>query len=113
MQIAADQLPNNWEWERFTLVDAGNGEVALHCKAWNRFVRMSGETLDASEPKGADELPADSTGEKFVMVAAATELNSDKLMGEDMVKYIRVYKPKDKTGCKKCTIRMVVLKIHL
>ena len=53
MQIAADQLPNNWEWERFTLVDAGNGEVALHCKAWNRFVRMSGETLDASEPKGA------------------------------------------------------------
>ena len=64
---------------------------------------MSGETLDASEPKGADELSADSTGEKFVMVAAATELNSDKLMGEDMVKYIRVYKPKDKTGCKKCT----------
>ena len=26
MQIAADQLPNNWEWERFTLVDAGNGQ---------------------------------------------------------------------------------------
>ena len=68
VQIAADQLPNNWEWERFTLVDAGNGEVA-HCKAWNRFVRMSGETLGASDPMDADKLPADSR-EKFVMVAA-------------------------------------------
>ena len=95
---AADQLPNDWEWERFTVMNAGNGEVALHCKAWNRFVRMSGETLDASEPKGANNIAADGKGEKFVMVAAGTELNSD-----GWKKYIRVYKPKDKTGCKKCT----------
>ena len=29
---AVDQLPNDWDAERFTVVDAGNGEVAFHSK---------------------------------------------------------------------------------
>ncbi|CAE7725375.1 unnamed protein product, partial [Symbiodinium necroappetens] len=33
-------LHDGHRWERFRVVDAGNGMVALHNHAWNRFVRM-------------------------------------------------------------------------
>ena len=42
-----------WTWERFTVVDAGNGEIALHNTFHNRFVRMNQEGMDASDLKVA------------------------------------------------------------
>ena len=40
---AVDQLPSASEWpaERFTVVDAGNGQVAFHSKNSNCFMRMN------------------------------------------------------------------------
>ena len=35
-------FPAGWEYELFTVVDAGNGEVAFHNPRWNRFVWMEG-----------------------------------------------------------------------
>ena len=32
-----DQMPWGWSWERFTVVDAGNGQIALHSAYHNRF----------------------------------------------------------------------------
>ncbi|CAE7263886.1 proS, partial [Symbiodinium sp. CCMP2592] len=29
-----------WDWEEFTVVDAGKGEIALHNTKWNGFVKM-------------------------------------------------------------------------
>ena len=38
--------PGNLEafrtWERFEVVDAGDGKIALHCAAHNRFIRIDG-----------------------------------------------------------------------
>ena len=36
----ADGLPRGWYWERFVVVDAGNGEIALHNSAHNRFLGL-------------------------------------------------------------------------
>jgi hypothetical protein len=47
------KLPDGWNWERFEVVDAGNGEIALYNKAHNRFVRMpAGDKLDKSPDPG-------------------------------------------------------------
>ena len=43
--------PKEWTWERFTVVDAGNGEIALHNTWHNRFVRMNTDGMDASAVK--------------------------------------------------------------
>ena len=45
----ADFLPDSWAWERFTVVDGGNGQIALHNAANNRFVRMT-PSADPTEP---------------------------------------------------------------
>ena len=66
----ADQLPNNWAWERFTVVDGQNGQVALHNAAWNRFVKMNGTDMLASPEMPAADLPVDRTDERFVIVPA-------------------------------------------
>ena len=39
-QLNADFLEDRHAWERFRVVDAGNGMVALHNYDWNRYVRM-------------------------------------------------------------------------
>lgn len=45
-----DELPDNWSWERFTVVDAGNGQVALHSAKWNRFVLINKGDALAGNP---------------------------------------------------------------
>ncbi|CAE7388839.1 unnamed protein product, partial [Symbiodinium microadriaticum] len=63
---AADQMPWGWSWERFTVVDAGNGQIALHSAYHNRFVRMNHADMDASMHKAASDLPKEWTWETFV-----------------------------------------------
>jgi hypothetical protein len=45
--MGSADLPDDWHSERFTVVDAGHGEVSLHSSSHGRFVRMAGESLDA------------------------------------------------------------------
>ncbi|CAE7217876.1 unnamed protein product, partial [Symbiodinium necroappetens] len=50
--------PAGWTWEQFTVVDGGNGNIALHSAIHNRFVSMrSGTALGASSPMAANALP--------------------------------------------------------
>jgi len=68
-----DDLQRNtgMTWERFHVVDAGNGEVALWCGQHSRFMRMRDNGhMDGSDWKGVNELPADWTWERFVEVDA-------------------------------------------
>merc|ERR1719456_217911 len=68
---AADALPDNWTWERFIVVDAGNGEIALHSKIHNKFIRMNSDgNMDASAEKDVDALPDNWTWERFKLVDA-------------------------------------------
>merc|ERR1719420_744834 len=65
----ANTLPRKWAWERFTVIKAGNGEIALHNKAHNRFVRMgSNRGVIASPVLSRKFLPRSSTGERFRIV---------------------------------------------
>ena len=57
--------------EQFTVVDAGNGRIALHCAEPNRFVRLIGADVDArAGVKDVDKLPRDWDSERFVVVDA-------------------------------------------
>eukprot|EP00439_Symbiodinium_sp_Y106_P073415 s810_g13.t2 len=69
---AADQMPWDWSWERFTVVDAGNGQIALHSAYHNRFVRMNHAGMDASAHKAASDLPKEWGWEPFVVRYLAT-----------------------------------------
>ncbi|CAE7234922.1 unnamed protein product, partial [Symbiodinium sp. CCMP2592] len=65
----ADQIFfEDFAWALFTVVDADSGEIALHNTFHNRFVRMSSAGMDTSDFRAADELPADSMGERFAVV---------------------------------------------
>merc|ERR1740138_1416665 len=64
-----DELPPDWTWERFKVVDAGNDEIALWSEIHHRFIRMhSNGNMDVSDTKGVDELPGDWTWERFQVV---------------------------------------------
>ncbi|CAE7780434.1 unnamed protein product, partial [Symbiodinium pilosum] len=65
-----DDLPVDWSWERFTVVDGGSGQIALHNAKWNRFVVMDADGLRASSGKAASELPKEWTWERFTVVDA-------------------------------------------
>lgn len=70
-QCAANNLPGDWQWERFTVVDAGNGEIGLHNRVLNRFLRATDkETLDGSEPCDAHSLPPQWQWERWTVVDA-------------------------------------------
>ena len=60
-----------WRYaERFAIVDAGNGYVALH-NAWvNRFMKMAGDQMTVSPVKAAALLPALWGSEFFKIVDA-------------------------------------------
>merc|ERR1719271_865949 len=61
-----DELPDDWTWERFEVVDAGYGEWALWSKVHNRFMRLHADgNMDGSGHKGKNELPHDWTWERF------------------------------------------------
>jgi len=69
--MAMNDLPAYWTWERFFVVDGGNGQIALWSASHNRFVRMNAnENMDGSEPMGRDMLPAHWTWERFSVVDA-------------------------------------------
>lgn len=52
--IDRDALPSNWEWCRFTVIPAGEGQVAL-LTAHNTFLRApNGDTIDQSSPAPGD-----------------------------------------------------------
>lgn len=40
-----DDLPDEWDFERFTVVDAGDNRIALHNAVHNRFVRIVGKQV--------------------------------------------------------------------
>ncbi len=58
-------------WERFLVVDAGGGTIALHCAAHNRFLRADGDGINAfGGPRDACDLPGDWASERFTLVDA-------------------------------------------
>ncbi|CAJ1350974.1 unnamed protein product, partial [Effrenium voratum] len=65
-----DPLPRSMTWERFTVVDAGNGQIALHSARWNRFAKTGG---GVSPVQAASRLPpAHEWGaERFTVVVDA------------------------------------------
>ena len=60
-------MPADWGWERFTVVDAGNGMVALHSRCHNRFVRVdeNGEVDSKGGIRDVDALPDAWEWERF------------------------------------------------
>jgi hypothetical protein len=70
-----DRLESWRTHERFTVIDAGNGEIALHCKAHNRFLRMMHDgSFDAfGGQKDANALPPrhESGAERFLVKQCA------------------------------------------
>ena len=73
-----DALPSNWEWCRFTVVPAGDGQIAF-LTYHNTFLRApNGVTIDQSSPAPGDAsagLPASWQQERFlVTVLDSTDL---------------------------------------
>eukprot|EP00439_Symbiodinium_sp_Y106_P022811 s2616_g2.t2 len=66
-----NQDADDLTWERFTVVDAGNGLIALHCTAYNRFLRMTDSKVDASPVRAISDLTADWLWERFRVVELA------------------------------------------
>merc|ERR1719156_276105 len=64
-------IPGGWQWERFFVVDAGNGEVAFHSAAHNRFIRLNNkQDMDGSGHKPVNQLPRGWSWERFTPVDA-------------------------------------------
>ena len=57
-------FPDWWTWQQFTVVDAWNGQIALHNAIHNRFVGIGG----VSPVRNAHELPSDWGSERFTVV---------------------------------------------
>ena len=53
-----DNLPSDWTWERFKVVDAGNGQWALWNPIHNRYMRLHSDgNMDGSGHKGPRHCP--------------------------------------------------------
>ncbi|OLQ12213.1 hypothetical protein AK812_SmicGene3906 [Symbiodinium microadriaticum] len=75
-RVLQDQMPWGWSWERFTVVDAGNGQIALHREGSSRKVRMNHADMDASMHKAASDLPKEWTWETFAASNGEIALHS-------------------------------------
>lgn len=65
------KMPKGWTWEWFLVVNAGNGQIALHSKVHNRFLRMNSRGgVDASSASFANRLPRKWAWERFTVVNA-------------------------------------------
>jgi len=67
------KTPNskNMSLEEFTVVDAGQEEIAFHCNAQNRFLRLFAEDVDGKGgEKALTELPVEWGSERFSLVDA-------------------------------------------
>ena len=50
-------LPGDWEWEKFTVVEANWGQVGLYCTHLNRFLMMKDDgSMGVSEWRKVDQL---------------------------------------------------------
>merc|ERR1719375_2836183 len=68
---AWNKMPRGWNWERFRVVKAGNGQIALHSRTHNRFVRMNGKGgVDVSPARSWKKLPSGWQWERFTVVNA-------------------------------------------
>ncbi|CAE7949800.1 gsk3, partial [Symbiodinium sp. KB8] len=65
-----NNLPSNWVWECFTVVDAGNGQVAFHNAAHNGFIQMRGTAPGSTDPRGTSDFQSTWTWERFTVVPA-------------------------------------------
>ena len=64
-----EALRSSWDREYFTVVDGGNGEIALHSARYNRFMRMHSKTnIDMSGARAT--LPSNWNLERFTPVNA-------------------------------------------
>ncbi|KAG1658456.1 hypothetical protein FOA52_005620 [Chlamydomonas sp. UWO 241] len=71
----ADDLPDDWNLERFTVVDAGPGQIALHSASHNRFVRIIVDRVDArGGVRNAGKLPDDWDSERLTVVDAGLRM---------------------------------------
>ena len=50
-------FPYGHTFERFAVVDAGNGKVALHNAFSNRFVKMAGDQMTVSPIQAGSSCP--------------------------------------------------------
>ena len=68
---AANTLPNGWTWERFKVIDAGEGDIALHSVHHNRFIMMNDQQgFQASLLFDEFSLPIGHLWERFKLVDA-------------------------------------------
>ncbi|CAE7151474.1 unnamed protein product, partial [Symbiodinium necroappetens] len=68
-KMNARDLKKTWSRVYFTVVDAGNGEVAFHNPKFNRFIRMKSKTnMDMSDDRAT--LPGGWKSERFTPVNA-------------------------------------------
>merc|ERR1719428_2113417 len=68
---AWNKLPCSWRRTRFKVVKAGNGQIALHSKVFNRFARMNPKRImDGSPRRAATSLPRIWKGERFKVIGA-------------------------------------------
>jgi len=64
----ANDLPTSWTAERFAVVPAGDGLIALHNTKANRFLRMGPHTIDSSPITKANALKDDWAWERWQVV---------------------------------------------
>ena len=65
-----DNFPDSWTYERFTVIDAGNGQVAFHNSLHNRYLKMDGPRMLVSSPMAPDAYPSGWTWERFTVIPA-------------------------------------------
>ena len=70
-----NELPREWSSERFTLVDAGDGLVALHSAVHNRFVRLDDRSSVSAKGgvRDCDSLPDCWGSERFRILDLTVE----------------------------------------
>ena len=67
--VEGPELPREWEWERFVVVDGGGGMVALVCCAQQRFARLDEQwTMNSAGHVGAGALPNTWARERFTLL---------------------------------------------
>ncbi|CAE7300245.1 unnamed protein product, partial [Symbiodinium sp. CCMP2456] len=59
--------PAGWIWERFTVIDAGNGEIALHHQRTNSFLGVNAHGMYGIH-RAASQLPAGWLDQRFEVV---------------------------------------------
>mmetsp|Transcript_54126 Transcript_54126/g.118535 ORF Transcript_54126/g.118535 Transcript_54126/m.118535 type:complete len:279 (+) Transcript_54126:113-949(+) len=71
VQLSIDELPPHdlWPAERFSIVDVGESQIALHSRKRNRFVRMNQDgAVDTCCERDVNTLPVDWPFERFTFV---------------------------------------------